>query len=305
MHAVNNDGNATYNGVVAVVVTHNRKEVLRECLQALTKQDEHALKIIVVDNASEDGTYEHIIDFIDGDKIVYRNTGKNLGGAGGFSFGIKEAAKTDCRYIWLMDDDCVVRRDSLSALLRYAAKINDRFGFLSSVALWTDGSVCEMNVQRTSISKSVRDFKKEDQKIILASFVSLFLNRDAVMKCGLPIKEFFIWGDDWEYTGRISKRFDNYLVPQSVVTHRSDKNAGVDITRESPDRLDRYFYAYRNEKYFYDRFGLKGKLYHFAKICYHKLKITFSNCNGKKKKLDIMRKGLKAAKGFDPTIEYI
>lgn len=295
-----------FNGnVVAVVVTYNRKQLLKECVQALIDQSSKPLKVLIIDNASTDGTYEQISDLIDGDNVLYKNTGENIGGAGGFNFGIKEAVKLGCDYVWLMDDDCIVRSDALSELIAYAEHINGDFGFLSSAVLWSDGSICNMTVQRKSIMRSVTDFSSEGQKVMLASFVSLFLNVKAIEKCGLPIKEFFIWGDDWEYTSRISKEYANYFVPKSVAVHKSSSNIGVNIVDDGGDRLDRYFFAYRNEKYLFDKLGIKGRLYFFLKICYHCLRILLSNTQHKKDKLQIIKKGLKAAKSFKPQIEYL
>ena len=47
--------------VVAVVVTYNRKELLKECIEALIKQEYNDCEILIVDNASTDGTYEEVI----------------------------------------------------------------------------------------------------------------------------------------------------------------------------------------------------------------------------------------------------
>ena len=290
--------------VVAVVVTYQRKILLRECLEALLRQ-QRLSAIVVVDNASTDGTYEYIGDLLDGSQVKYISTDENIGGAGGFNLGIKEAAKLNCDYIWLMDDDCIVGERTLDVLLDCAEGLDGDFGFLSSAAQWTDGSVCKMNVQRSSIACEIKDFKKQGQSIKFASFVSLFLNVKAVYACGLPIKEFFIWGDDWEYTSRISKKFKNYFVPDSVVTHKSVDNSGSDIVADSSDRIGRYFYAYRNEKYLFDRLGLAGRLYYFLKVQYHRLKLLLSNSTAKKQKLNIIKKGLKAAKSFKPQIEYL
>ncbi len=291
--------------VAAVVVTYNRKQLLKECIEALLAQKEKHLRIFIIDNASTDGTEEYVKGLIDGERVVYLNTGENLGGAGGFCFGIKEAMKSDCDYVWLMDDDCIVHPDSLDKLLECADKLGGDFGFLSGVARWTDDEICEMNVQRISVWRMVKNFTVPLQRIRFASFVSLFLSRQAVLTCGLPIKEFFIWGDDWEYTSRISKKFKNYLAGESVVTHKSETNVGSNIVADTSDRLNRYFYAYRNESYLFNRLGISGKLYYAAKIPYHRLKLALSDVPDKKERFAIIKKGLKAAKTFKPEIEYV
>lgn len=289
--------------VTAVVVTYNRKELLKECLSALVKQNYQTLQVLIVDNASTDGTHDYIVDLIDNKKIIYLNTGENLGGAGGFNFGMKEAMRMGCDYIWLMDDDCVVHEDSLVELIKYAQTINNDFGFLSSVVRWKDDSICNMNVQRTSIAQEVKDFT-QNQKIELASFVSLLVKANVVEDVGLPIKDFFIWGDDWEYTSRIAKQYDCYLVANSVVTHKSVSNMGCNIVKDASNRIDRYFYCYRNESYLYNNLGFEGKLYFFLKKNYHKVKLFLSHSKDKKVKFDIIKKGCQASKKFNPKIEY-
>ena len=288
--------------VVAVVVTYNRKELLRECLLALKAQDFANLQILIVDNFSNDGTYDYINDLIDDKKVVYFNTGENLGGAGGFNYGMKKAVEIGCDYVWLMDDDCIVQNDTLNAFLDFAKQKNDDFGFLSSVVKWTDGSICKMNVQRNGIYKKVSDFSNS-QKIVLASFVSLFIKVEVVEEIGLPIKDFFIWGDDWEYTYRISKKHDSYLIANSVVLHKCKQNVGVDISEDAPERLNRYFYYYRNEGYFYRKNGFK--LWYLLKRLLHVKRVLFSKSPDKKERLKIIKQGTKAAKTFNPRIEYV
>ena len=90
--------------VAAVVVTYNRLPLLRQCLAALAAQTAQDLTIFLVDNASTDGTAEAVAEMAL-PNLVYRNTGKNLGGAGGFAYGVREAALAGYDALWLMDDD--------------------------------------------------------------------------------------------------------------------------------------------------------------------------------------------------------
>lgn len=289
--------------VVAVIVTYNRKKLLIEAINALLGINYSNLSILIVDNNSTDGTDLEVEGLLNNSKIIYKKLKENLGGAGGFNYGIKEAVLLGCDYIWIMDDDCIVNDDSLNELLLYANKVNDNFGYLSSQVKWVDGSPCVMNIQRMGLSKEIKNFTK-DSKIMLASFVSLFLRRETVEEIGLPIKDFFIWGDDWEYTYRISKKLPCYYVCKSIVTHKCAKNIGVNIVSDN-NRLDRYFYGYRNEKFFYSKVGIKGKVYNSLKLIYHKFKIKFTKNEHKLEKLAIIKKAIKSAKSFNPKIEYV
>ena len=289
--------------VGAVVVTFNRKELLRESIDALLKINYDKLTIFVIDNNSTDGTQDFISDLIDGDKVVYKNTGVNLGGAGGFNFGIKMAVQQGCDYVWIMDDDCVVHSDSLQKLIDFAGSVNNDFGFLSSKVLWKDGSPCRMNIQKISLTKKLSDFSK-NQQIKFATFVSMLLKREVVEDVGLPIKDFFIWGDDWEYSTRISKKYKNYFVADSEVTHKCAKNLGADIVSDDGERLDRYKYQFRNENYLYRKNVSGGVPYFWLKIFYKCFKIVFSKSKMKLKKLGIVLKNSFAGIKFNPKIEY-
>ena len=48
--------------VVGVVVTHNRRELLVRCLEALAAQEHPVAEVVLVDNASTDGTLEHVAE---------------------------------------------------------------------------------------------------------------------------------------------------------------------------------------------------------------------------------------------------
>ena len=90
--------------VAAVVVTYNRKKLLKSCIENLLNQT-FKIDVIVIDNMSTDGTREMLEDFIATKKIIYHSTGKNIGGAGGFYHGVKMAYEDDYDWIWIMDDD--------------------------------------------------------------------------------------------------------------------------------------------------------------------------------------------------------
>jgi GT2 family glycosyltransferase len=292
------------NEVIAVVVTYNRKELLKECVEALLKQEYKNCSILIVDNASTDGTEKTIKKYVDGKKVIYVNTGENLGGAGGFNFGMKEAYRLGCKYMWLMDDDCIVHGDSLSELMRADKNLKGEYGFLSSKVLWKDGTPCVMNRQKKTFSKWLKDYDANYQTIAMASFVSLFLRSETVKSYGLPIKEFFIWTDDWEYTRRISRKEKCYYISSSIVTHKSKDNAGASIAVVD-DRLERFKYLYRNDCVLYRREGLRGWCLMKIRLMIHKLRILKSDKKDKKARMALINRAIKEGKKNYPAIETV
>lgn len=291
--------------VAGIVVTYNRKMLLLENIEALLKQTQKTLlSVIIIDNNSTDGTKEALLPYIESGRIIYVNTGKNLGGAGGFHYGIRYAAEHDFDYIWVMDDDCIPNETALEALLAASNKLNGQYGFLASKVLWKNRDICKMNVQRSSLWHNVNDWTTPLVPVIMSSFVSLFIPVNVVREFGLPIKEFFIWTDDWEFTRRISRKLPCYLVNNSVVIHKSKSNFGANIATEEADRLDRYNYLYRNDVCLYRREGFEGFLYESLRIGLHTLKVMM---NAHDKKADRIKKIYYATyKGlsFHPAIEF-
>lgn len=309
--------------IAAVIVTYNRKELLCECIEAVLAQKpvpapEPVLThkplpagkgivpdILIIDNHSTDGTKEAVAAGRSGnDRILYFDTGSNLGGAGGFQYGIRKGVELGYDYLWLMDDDCMPKPGALAALLKHEPK--HPYGFLTSKVLWRDGSVCKMNVQRAKLTKNVSDFSGgQVQPVVMASFVSLLIPTAVVRELGLPIKEFFIWTDDWEFTRRISRKYPCYLVTDSVAVHKSKLNIKADISSDTPDRLDRFYYLYRNDVFLYRREGLRGFLYECGRLSIHCVRVITKSKDHKLKRLGKIFEGTIAGFRFHPEIEYV
>ena len=292
------------NDIVAIVVTYNRKEMLLKCIEHLLQLQSAKCDILIIDNASTDGTNEALNNLIDSNSIIYCNTGSNLGGAGGFQFGMIEALKRGYKYLWLMDDDVFPEPDSLYELLKADRELDGKYGFLSGIARWTDGSPCKMNIQKTGLKKAIEDYSSPTVPVIMATFVSFFVRSDIVLEVGLPIKEFFIWADDLEYSRRISLKYPCYAVNRSNVIHNMKSNDKVGIEHEHPDRLWRYKYLYRNEVYLYRREGLKARLYMFLRVVLHLTRVLFKAKESKKEKLKVIVSSYHEGSSFKPDIEY-
>lgn len=290
--------------IAAVVVTYNRLPLLRQCLSALTAQTAKGLTIFLIDNASTDGTAE-AVRAMGLPNLVYRNTGKNLGGAGGFAYGVREAALAGYDALWLMDDDTLPTPTALEALLQADRALQGQYGWLSSRALAPDGTDQPMNLQRVTPYKDLPNFDGERIPAVMASFVSLFLRTETVRQYGLPIAEFFIWSDDWEYTRRISRVQPCYVVPASRVVHAMQNPGIVNIAADVPARWERYRYFYRNDVVLYRREGVRGWLWLLAKDAWHTVQVLRSSQDRKAWRIGIIWKGFAAGVAFHPATPYL
>lgn len=297
--------------VAAVVVTYNRKDLLLECLDCLSRQDlaglaaGYELQVIVVDNASTDGTEQALAPLVEQGSIAYYNTGENLGGAGGFNFGMRVAVERGHDYVWVMDDDCMTHPDTLRELLLAGEGLKGEYGYLTSVCLWTDGTPCSMNRQRHPLHTTIEDFSPELQPCTLASFVSLFVPADVIAELGLPIKDFFIWTDDWEFTRRVSRGYPCYVVGTSIVTHKCKTNGAGNIALDSGERIARFRLAYRNDIVLYRGEGAAGYAYVAARDLNHLARILLEAKGRKLERARAVVGGTLEGLRFHPQIEYV
>lgn len=266
--------------VAAVVVTNNRIALLKECLSSIKNQTYKPDSVIVVNNASTDGTTEWLSTQKD---IIVINQ-QNLGGSGGFYTGIKKAVALGAASVWVMDDDTICRTNTLQLLVANMESVNERVGFVGSKSEWKDGSPHLMNVPAImpSFNKTI-PFNKYDKKGLLlietTSFVSLLLNADAIKSVGLPYKDFFIWGDDQEYTRRITKAgYLGLYCKDSIVLHKTPINYCPDFYHDTVPNLWKHRYGFRNEFFMIKK--NKGFIFFifwlFIKVIYTSMRLLFS-----------------------------
>ena len=290
------------NTIVAVVVTNNRISLLQECIMALQNQTLQC-HIFVVDNASTDGTGEWLYEKKKEGLLDYVSLQENTGGAGGFSYGMKQAVANGYDYIWIMDDDTIPEKDALEKLYM-AVSSDEKIGFIASKVLWTDNTECLMNRPLLLNNEIIEYNGLSMRPVRSATFVSLLFRADIIRKKGLPIAEYFIWGDDKEYTRRISKDYHCYQVDESVVIHKMKINAGSNITIDNKDRIARYFYAYRNDYVTARNEGISELLIYNVAFLLNELRIIFKSKDEKKLRIKTMREGRRAGKKFFPKIKF-
>ena len=232
--------------VCAVVVTHNRRELLARCLAAVLAQDRPLDRVLVVDVASSDGTPEQLAGT---SGIEVLRLEENVGGAGGFRAGMRAARAGGADWLWLMDDDTVPEPDALRRLLEAGERLDGLppADILASRVVWTDGRLHPKNFPAPRLEESRNDVFVEAigrglLPIRLASFVSILVRGEAIDRCGLPDARYFMWGDDGEYTARVLHHGHGYTVPASIVHHHT---AALESVHH--DTSGRYFYEVRNK----------------------------------------------------------
>lgn len=249
--------------VLAVVVTHNRLNDLKVCIDAIRHQSYKDLDIFVSDNGSTDGTKEWLD--AEPDLIVLHQG--NVGGAGGFYAGQKYAMDNGYEWVWMMDDDGIADKDELKELMVY----KDTYAFLNALVInrddhsklsfggpWNDG--IEINDLEEVRKQPVWDD-------YACTFNGTLIKRSVLEQCGLIKKEMFIWGDETEFSKRLLYKggYPERTITNAIHYHPAFKgkvaypypwNKKVVITLK-PSHMSKYFY--RNQGYIARTYGHGGR----------------------------------------------
>ena len=214
----------------AIIVTFNRLNLLKRCLSSIANQTLPPSNIIVVDNASTDGTEEFCSRNAN---IQYLKQETNLGGAGGFSRGIKYAFEEGYEYFWIMDDDGVPDNQCLEILSSFTRQ---GFQYVAPNLLTEDG----ISHFDTKMKKCPMDYISH----MGGPFNGILISRKIVETVGYPMAQFFIWGDEYEYLSRIMEAgFVVITSKKAIHVHKS--------TAYSYARCPRPYYLVRNSIYIY------------------------------------------------------
>jgi rhamnopyranosyl-N-acetylglucosaminyl-diphospho-decaprenol beta-1,3/1,4-galactofuranosyltransferase len=241
--------------IVAVVVTFNRLEMLRDLVKVLA--DVPGLdEVLVVDNASTDGTGEWLASLGEG-LVAGRTLDHNSGGAGGFHDGLAWAVERGADLVWLMDDDGTPEPGCLDALLEHAAGL-DFWGPVVVDLADHERLVFPIRLPGgTRVVHAMSDVRRaaEDGLIrgIVIPFNGVLVTRELVERIGLPRREFFIWGDDHEYRlraeragARIATVVDARVRHPSVGALGTPMAFGRTTYNDTPSDLKHYCMARNN-----------------------------------------------------------
>ena len=197
--------------VTAVVVTYNRIGLLQRLVERLSDVAELD-EVLVVDNASTDGTGAWLRGLDPGSGVVSRTLASNTGGAGGFDVGLAWAMERGADLAWMMDDDGLPEPDCLARLLEH-----------DDLDLWGPAVVADHDPERlcfpirlpggTRVVHAMSEVRAAAADPahaglipgVVIPFNGVLVTRDLVEAIGTPRADYFIWGDDVEYLWRAER----------------------------------------------------------------------------------------------------
>jgi len=208
--------------IAIVIVAHNSRDDLFESISSIIKNDFQNYKIIVVDNASTDGTYDLVKKRFRKIELIKN---KNTGYAGGNNLGIKRAIKLKSDYILVLNPDTILDKNCLRSLdeskqedtiiqplilLDKTRLVNTTGSYLNFLGF----SYCN------NYKKPANQFHKK-QEIALASGAASLISVKILKKIGLFDEDFFMYHEDIDLFWRArANGYKILFVPEAKVFHK-------------------------------------------------------------------------------------
>lgn len=242
-----------------IIVNYNVKEYLKNLVHSIEKASQGInLEIIVVDNASTDGSVEEISSKLPHVKLIVNDT--NLGFGKANNIGLQQAGG---KYLLLLNPDTIVRENTFTALIEFFEK-NEDAGLLGCKVLNPDGSLqlpCRRSfptpwVSFTKITGLSTLFPKsklfakynltylDENKVNEVDAISgafMFMRREVYDKIGGFDPQFFMYGEDLDLCYRTQHAgFKVYYVPHTEIIHykgESTRRSNLDETKVFYDAM--------------------------------------------------------------------
>ena len=224
-----------------IIVNYKVKHYLEQCLRSVAEASRGiAVEVIVVDNASGDGSVEYLRERFPDVTIIASE--ENLGFARANNLAIRNSHG---QYVLLLNPDTIVAKETFSDFISFMDSTPDAGG-CGAYMLHTDGSFapesrrglptpfvafCKMSGLASLFPKSrtlgryyMRYLNENEvNRIEIMSGAFMFLRRDALDKAGLLDEDFFMYGEDIDLSYRILKAgYNNYFLPSRILHYKGE-----------------------------------------------------------------------------------
>lgn len=229
--------------IFAVILNWNEFHHTVPCIDSLKKSSMSINKILVLDQASEDGSGEKLMKLYNDDsQVQVILNDKNYGFSGGINIGIQKALDLNAEYIFILNNDTVIDTDCVQLL--FDAILNHPDAAVAGPAimyhsnpekLWQAGGYfnkLKMGVSVPDKGKKYSDINQNTCEVSFLTGCALLVPRKTLQKVGLFDASLFFYGDDVDYGLRIKKSGLKMLfVPAAKVWHKIED---ITVDRTTP-----------------------------------------------------------------------
>ena len=218
--------------ITVVIVNWNTREMLKDCLQSVYMAlDDLVAEVLVVDNASSDGSASMVEAEFPGAKLIVNHDNR------GFAAANNQAMKlSHGRYVLLLNPDTIVSPDTLSLMIDYADERPDA-GVLGCQVYETHDRIqqtcfrypdpvntflTETGLGRVFGRSWMGDWDRKSQREVdVVSGMFMLVRREVIEQVGLMDEEFFIYGEEADWCHRIRRAgWKCVFTPAAKIIHR-------------------------------------------------------------------------------------
>jgi GT2 family glycosyltransferase len=220
--------------VFVVILNWDGKQRILSCLRSVFSLGYGNFEVVVVDNASRDGSLELARSSFGRAHFIVND--RNVGFAAGMNVGIKFALSKGARYVWILNNDTVVGRDSLAELVDAAEK-NEK-AILSPLILtptgkvwFSAGKIDFLRMRAMHVDPDVATREHDPYETGYLTGCALFLPREAFTDVGFFDERFFLYYEDADLSFRAKKNgYTLLVVPNSVIVHGEQSSESSEKT---------------------------------------------------------------------------
>ena len=217
--------------VLISVLNYNNFESTKKCVFSILDCSLNNIEIYIVDNNSPDNSYQKLKDFFKDLKVI--NSKFNNGYAAGHKIAVNYAIKNKFDFIWVLNNDLTVRKETLQKLLLGYDSFGT--GIYGSITLKSENPDI-VNFGGGNTEDINKDFgynayegclldeyykKTQLRKVQSVEGSSMLIPLEVIKKHGFLREDFFMYGEETDYCYRLKKLgVSSFIVPESVVVHK-------------------------------------------------------------------------------------
>jgi rhamnopyranosyl-N-acetylglucosaminyl-diphospho-decaprenol beta-1,3/1,4-galactofuranosyltransferase len=216
--------------VLAHIHTMNDADVVEQLLEALRRQTRPPEAILVVDNASTDGTLNRTFP----ENVTIIRNPENLGTSGTVRIGLAHGLEHGFHWVWLFDADSVPEPDVLEKLLTFFESLpaanRQQVCFLAARPLTATGEIKEqpISLEREEMEFVPIESAEGVSECDCVLWSGSLYRTEAVAQIGLPSADYVLDIAELEYGYRARQLgFTSYVVHNSVIHHDVGRVAGA------------------------------------------------------------------------------
>lgn len=222
--------------VFVVILNWNGKDDTIECLKSVSKINYSNYEVIVVDNASGDGSVATIRRVFPAVTLIENKS--NLGFAAGNNVGIRYALDKGADFILLLNNDTTVDADLLNELVAAYGTIPVAAFLGGKIFFYDKPDIIQYYGGRYSESHILEghhngEGEKDDGRfndVIESEYITgcaIFAHRSLLENIGLLDERFFVYWEDGDWCLRAkSAGFKNYVIPGAKLWHKVSRSTG-------------------------------------------------------------------------------